>query len=480
MSINSLRGYTITQSQFQEDSIPNKEKEPNKGKREKRVKIVVDAQNKSGKGINKSIKKTNVKIRGTFIKKENLLNLENQEKINKSNRSFLSIDNNLDFSRSSSNIKNILQNKNHISGENLPTQIVFTEGSLHKNQKINNSFHNKGNLKQSQINFLNLINPNHNNKYYNKSKYTNIFNKDLIETLEGDSLNLIQQNLQNKIYDMGKETEFLEFGNNILEKPNISPNIFSLRNQKKKLTVKRAKKEFDKDVDTKHHAHFTVIHKKPLRNIEDLLSDDKNINLKSNRRKRSSKALINNLNNNIKYKSSLGKSNKDLNNNRNKQYKINVKKNQIYGRRSSFDHFLKSTHSFKNEKINRCKTANNSKIASSLKENLSSSINSDIEQKEMFARKGININIQKFRNLTKKKLVYDSLDDEEMVEDAVYDNFYFNPENKIIYIIDGLTLFFTFWSMIYKPLNLVLNNCDTKDSINSFNFDNITNIFKIK
>ena len=52
MSINSLRGYTITQSQFQEDSIPNKEKEPNKGKREKRVKIVVDAQNKSGKGIN--------------------------------------------------------------------------------------------------------------------------------------------------------------------------------------------------------------------------------------------------------------------------------------------------------------------------------------------------------------------------------------------------------------------------------------------
>lgn len=31
--------------------------------------------------------------------------------------------------------------------------------------------------------------------------------------------------------------------------------------------------------------------------------------------------------------------------------------------------------------------------------------------------------------------------------------------------------------MIYKPLNLVLNNCDIKDSINSFNFDNITNIF---
>ena len=136
MSINSLRGYTITQSQFREDSIPNKEKEPNKGKREKKVKIIVDALNKSGKGINKSIKKTNVKIKGTFIKKGNLLNLENQEKINKLNGSFLSIDNNLDFSRSSSNAKYISQNKNHISGNNLPTQIVFTEGSLHKNNTL--------------------------------------------------------------------------------------------------------------------------------------------------------------------------------------------------------------------------------------------------------------------------------------------------------------------------------------------------------
>ena len=400
MSINSLRGYTITQSQFQEDSIPIKDKEQNKGKREKKVKIILDAQNKSGVGLNKSIKKTNLKLKGTFIKKGNFLNMETQDKLNKSNRSFLSIDNNYDFSKSSSIVKNNSQNKNHKSGNNLPTHVLFTEGSLNKNQKTNQSFHNKGNLNQSKVNFLNLINPNHNNKFYNKNKYTNIFNKDLIEALEGDSLNLIQQNLQNKIYDMGKETEFLEFGNNILEKPNI----FNLRSQRKKLTVKRTKKEFDKDLDTKYNIHYTVIHKKPLRNIEDLLSDDKNINLKSNRRKRSSKALINNLNNNIKYKSSLGKSNKDLNNNRNKQYKINVKKNQIYERRSSFDHFLKSTHSFKNEKINRCKTANNSKIASSLKENLSSSINSDIEQKEMFARKGININIQKFRNLNKKKI----------------------------------------------------------------------------
>ena len=31
--------------------------------------------------------------------------------------------------------------------------------------------------------------------------------------------------------------------------------------------------------------------------------------------------------------------------------------------------------------------------------------------------------------------------------------------------------------MIFKPLNLVLNNCDIKNTINSFDFENISNIF---
>ena len=64
-----------------------------------------------------------------------------------------------------------------------------------------------------------------------------------------------------------------------------------------------------------------------------------------------------------------------------------------------------------------------------------------------------------------------------MIEDAVFDNFYLNPEDKIIYVFDALILFITFWSMIYMPLNLVLNNCDTKDTINSLNFKNISFIF---
>jgi len=467
-------------NQFQRDSTPINDKDQNKDNKEKKVKINLDNQNKNTFNLNKSYRKPNLKTKRTFIQKSNPLNFEVQEKLNQSNRSLFNIEKKLEIPKSSLNLKKHLQ-KTFIDKKNTPSYVIFTEGNINNNQNDNKSFHSRGRLNQTKINFLNLINPCHNNNFYNKSKCTNIFNKDLVAALEGDSLNLIQQSLQNKIYDMGKEKEFLEFGENALEKPNL----INLRNQRKKLTVKRAKKDFEKqDLDSSLKKHKTVIHKIPLSNLvnsssEDLLADEKSLNINNNKREKSSNKILNNLNINNKFnfnKNNLVKSNKPLNNIANKHYKINVMKNLKDGRRSSVNHFLKSTHSFKKLNINRSKTVINSKIDSSIKDNISSMYNSDISQKEIKKRKGIIINIEKFRILTQKKLVYDSLDDEEMVEDAVYDNFYLYPEDKIIYVIDALILFLTFWSMIYKPLNLVLNNCDIKSTINSFNFENITNI----
>ena len=482
MSINSPGGYKINIIQCKDSSNTINDREQNKDKKEKKIKINLDAQNKSAYNLNKSLRKPYLKKKRSFNKIDNLLNLENQEKLNKSNRSFMNIENNLEFPKSSLNIKNALHNKSFMNGKNSPSNVVFSEGNVDNSNK---SYHYKGKLNQTKINFLNLINPNHNNKFFSKNKCSNIFNKDLIEALEGDSLNLIQQNLQNKIFDMGKETEFLEFGNDALEK-----SLFNLRSQRKKLTVKRTKKEPEKeDLNSVLKRHKTVIHKKKtLSNLvnsssEDLLSDDKSVKLKNNLRKKSSKKLLNNLNINVNSKlnfnkSNLKKSNKHLNNLGNKYYKINVMNNLKDGRRSSVNHFLRSTHSFKKSTFNRSKTANHSKIASSIKEKNISSINeNDIEQKEIKRRKGFNAGNEKFRILTQKKLVYDSLDDEELAEDAVFDNFYLNPDDKIIYLIDGIILFLTFWGMIYFPLNLVLNNCDIKDTISSLNFENIAYIF---
>ena len=95
----------------------------------------------------------------------------------------------------------------------------------------------------------------------------------------------------------------------------------------------------------------------------------------------------------------------------------------------------------------------------------------------MVKRKGICIDLDKYRVLSNKKLVYDSLDDEEIIEDAINDNFYFYPDEKKIILIDGIILIITFWIMIYKPLHLILNNCDVKNTLTSLSFDNILNIF---
>ena len=228
----------------------------------------------------------------------------------------------------------------------------------------------------------------------------------MIEALEGDSLNLIQQNLQNKIYDMGKGTEFLEFGTNAMKKTDI----FNIKKKKKKLKVKRSKKESEKN-DLGLKRHKTIIHKKSLSNLvnsstEDLLLEDKNINLNSNLRK-SSKKLLNNIKLNIISKlnfnkSNRKKSNKHLNNIPSKYYKINVMKNLKDGRRSSVNHFLRSTHSFKKLNLNRSKTVIHSKINSAIKEKNISSINkNDINQKEIKRRKAISN--EKFRILTQKK-----------------------------------------------------------------------------
>lgn len=66
-------------------------------------------------------------------------------------------------------------------------------------------------------------------------------------------------------------------------------------------------------------------------------------------------------------------------------------------------------------------------------------MNSLDSDKEMFI-----IDKEKFRVLSHKKLVYDFLDDEELIEDAITENFYILPNSKLIIIIDTMILFLTF------------------------------------
>ena len=151
-------------------------------------------------------------------------------------------------------------------------------------------------------------------------------------------------------------------------------------------------------------------------------------------------------------------------------------KSEIKGGQSSINNHLKSSHSSKSSIINGSNISSSSKRQSK-EENNSTENNIDIVIPMLHKRNGFCINMDKNRILSQKKLVYDSLDDEEIIEDAVIDNFYFRPDDKIVLIIDSLILFLSFYCIIYKPLKLVLTNCNIKDTFSSLSFDNILNLF---
>ena len=180
----------------------------------------------------------------------------------------------------------------------------------------------------------------------------------------------------------------------------------------------------------------------------------------NNKKNLSKKISINNLNKNKNIKNSLSN-----------YYKINVIGNNIAGRRSSINHFIKS--SFNSTVINRSKTASHSKTKSSSLTTSSPRNKDDIPKIKI---KKCNNNIEKYRILSHKKLVYDSLDDEEIIEDAIVDNYYINPDDKILLTFDGIVFILAFWCILYKPLKLALNNCDVKNDITSLNLGNISNI----
>ena len=66
---------------------------------------------------------------------------------------------------------------------------------------------------------------------------------------------------------------------------------------------------------------------------------------------------------------------------------------------------------------------------------------------------GRSSNNDKYRILTRKGYVYDSLDDEEF-EDEVEGYFYLKPNALVLYIIDGFTFSSTLYSLVYTPYSL--------------------------
>ena len=447
-----------------------------KEKKEKKVKINLDLQNKSALDLpsKKSLKKSILNTKKSFNKK----NYNHLEANNKSSNSIFKLNNNIPFPKSSLNLKDHLNNKS-FQNDRSPSN----NKSIFNISNISKSFRNKGQYNKSRKNFLQLINQNNQHQVYNEKKCSEICRKDFIDVLESDSLNLIEKKLQNKILDMGKEAENELGPLEIINKLNITK-------KKPKLKQKKTKKdEHDGKNDLKKHN--TMIHKNLFNHFGNTnlnISSSQDTLMASNDKSffnAKNKFHFSHIKNNI-YLSKISKirksKNKLANNIANKisdkhQYKINLMKSDANGRRFSINHFIKSQNSINYTVINRSKTALNSKRNPSLIDIHSPKNNTHIDLAKFMKRNIIICNINKFRILSHKKLVYDSLDDEELFEDAINDNFYLYPDDKFVLIIDSLVLFLTFWSLIDKPLNLVLNNCDIKNTITSLTFENLSNIF---
>ena len=77
-------------------------------------------------------------------------------------------------------------------------------------------------------------------------------------------------------------------------------------------------------------------------------------------------------------------------------------------------------------------------------------------------------NPNKFRRLFQKKLVYDSFDSEEILDEI--DNFYISPDNNFIRLIDLLVIFSSLFNIIYSPFNLTNKECFCTHNLKLVNY----------
>ena len=404
--------------------------------------------------------------------------------------------------------KSTLNTKNNLVTKTFITNAKITKTKSHYEISSNQNSHKHPGLRQTKNNFLKLITKTNEGNYvreYSNSKYSLLYNNNFFEVYEGDTLDIVQKNLRNKILDMGKEAEFMEFEIGPLD---ISINKFNIKKKKKKIFSKKTKdferKKYEKNkniiktaIQNKHMlSQITSSNSNNLNSENILLNrskpylDDSSSKMNFNEKKNiqsnmdfSGKLKISsNINKKSKYRSE-----QDSNFFPSKINNIRTIKNNSNNRNSIKKMYEKFTNIFrpigqkydfpkKETVISKSKTYSiiDSKVGQTLIESRDSyeKSNSLTSEKEIVV-----IDKEKFRVLIHKKLVYDSLDDEELIEDAVIENFYLEPNSYIVIIIDAMVLVLTFWSMIYKPLYLVINNCDVKNTITSISFNNITNLF---
>ena len=475
-----------------ESSTPKKQKTIKSLNKKDLSKLKTKLSMKSSNNDNKDIKtklslrSTNGKSKKSHNKIKSLFNNCNNEAKKKS--------------RKSSKSNYIYQPQNNLLLKNF----IKDESDINSNKK--NYSRRKSVFEQTKNNFLKLITKENEGNYIREyegknSKCSSLFNNNFLKIYEKDSLENVEKKLQSKIIDMEKE-ECVEFEIGPLD---ISVNKINKKKTKKKIMNKKTKdfkeKKYEKNkedikVDEQSNNMINKAYSSDSKNLrsEGVLTNksqnfdgsnkninhikNKNINLNTNLYDKLKLSSMNLKTTNYK---SGKESNILINNNKSSKEKFNNRNSK-----ASLYEKIKSLFKTKETKLDFSQkdtilTKNNiySNIDSKFGTTLLDKTESFDITKSFISGKDIAVvNKEKFRILEHKKLVYDSLDDdEELIADQVKENFYLAPNSVLVIIVDTMVLILTFWNIVYKPLYLVLNNCDVKNEITSISFYNISNLF---
>ena len=267
------------------------------------------------------------------------------------------------------------------------------------------------------------------------------------------NLKLIQKELQFKLLDMSIQIENNQNPDD--EELNDFSNIKSGKDNN--LWGQNVKKELES-----YKNEIKIARRKSVN-----VSDIKKINIFNNFYK-SNKALKN-LNNNMTKELNKAKTNNyDINNNQN----INSIRNELSKtnlttkkyRRKSFCNFRNNLNAMNNNKsmylnLNNMNLTNNSISFYNKTKTMQISGNNISINKLISHSEKIKEYENKFRIMSRKKELYDSFEDEEVIEELEEDYIFISPETRRIFTFDICILFCMLFSCFYYPIYIAKSIC---------------------
>ena len=298
------------------------------------------------------------------------------------------------------------------------------------------------------------------NRQIDKNNILDSSKQELLEQSGKTNLKLIQKELQFKLLDMSIQ---IENGNSDDEESNAFSNLQNDKNNNNlwEKNVKNELESYKNEIKTNNtrRKSLNVYDIDQIYNLNNLNKGFKPLNKSINKgfnKCKTNKLGINNNQNIISYRKELSKTNLVLNNSRRKSLSDfrnnlnNINKNSFIGNNKSMYINLNNMSMNKN---------NMSFINVNNKSMYIHGNNSFIMNKMLLNAEKNREYENKYRILVRPKELYDSLEDEEVIEELEEDFIFISPETRRIFIFDTFILFCILFSSFYYPIYIAQSLC---------------------